>query len=174
MQTTIKSVDVEWVGSGAKKYGKAAVRHDAGRGEKTQYLVSFKNPEVFKKVQEMVGQQVDVEMKKDGDFWQWVSITANGADAGQHTTSGSASTGTGTATRVTGSNHETKEERAARQVLIVKQSSLSNAVAVLSVGAKTAPAKESVTELAQHFTDWVLGANVKSDRIEDMDDDLPF
>lgn len=172
MQTTIKSVDVEWVGSGAKKYGKAAVKHDNGKGEKTQYLVSFKNPEVFKKVQEMVGQTVEVENKKEGDFWQWVSIQV----AGGSPAAGSAPSSGAQATRVSGSNYETKEERAARQVLIVKQSSLSNAVAMLTPGAKAALEKEKVLELAQELTDWVLDTRTKnpSSGFDDMNDDIPF
>jgi hypothetical protein len=170
MQTTIKSVDVEWVGSGAKKYGKAAVKHDNGKGEKTQYLVSFKNPEVFKKVQEMVGQTVEVENKKEGDFWQWVSINASGTTS---VSVPSVAAGAST-TRVSGSNYETKEERAARQVLIVKQSSLSAAVATLSPGAKGALKSDEVLALAQEYTDWVFDNKRDSGSIEDMDDDIPF
>lgn len=172
MQVTIKDVSVEWVGSGAKKYGKAAVKFNRDGRDGTQYLVSFKNPDVFKKVQEMVGQTVEVESKKDGDFWQWVSINAaSGAPSGASSSAPSAGT-----TRVSGSNYETKEERAARQVLIVKQSSLSNAVAVLSVGAKAAPKKDEVLALAQEFLDWVLDVKApsKGSNISDMDDDIPF
>jgi hypothetical protein len=171
MQTTIKSVDVEWVGSGAKKYGKAKVTHVGDKGEKTQYLVSFKNPEVFKKVQELVGQTVEVDLKKDGDFWQWVSI--------QNTTAGSAAPTGGNApaagTRVSGSNYETKEERAARQVLIVKQSSLSVAKDVLIHNAgKDKVVPEAVKELAQNLTDWVFEKAEDKSGFDSMDDDIPF
>lgn len=50
---------------------------------------------------------------------------------------------------------EGKEERQARQRLIVRQSSLTAAVGVLSVGAKSVD-KEAVKDLAEEFTDWVF------------------
>lgn len=171
MQTVIKSVDVEWMGTGAKKYGKATVVHDAGKGEKKQFLVSFKNPEVFKKVQELVGQTVDVENVKEGDFWTWKSITVGSA-----TNAISGSPASAATTRVTGSNYETKEERAARQVLIVRQSSLSAAVETLSVGAKAVD-PDKVLELAQRYTDWVFTTNSNSEAAQpfaDMKDDIPY
>lgn len=167
MQTVIKSFDIEWVPGKQGKYGKMKVVHDAGKGEKTQMLVSFKNPEVFKKVQELVGQTVEVDLKKDGDFWQWVSI--NTASTGS---SSGAPASAATATRVSGSNYETKEERAARQVLIVKQSSLSSAVATLTAGAKTPPTSDDVKKLAQEYADWVF-EQPKLD-ILDMSNDIPY
>jgi hypothetical protein len=170
MQTTIKSVDIEWVGSGAKKYGKAAVKHDNGKGERTQYLVSFKNPDVFKKVQELIGQTVEVENVKNGDFWEWKSI----GTAGAVSSSSSVSAATPSATRVSGSNYETKEERAARQVLIVKQSSLGHAIELLTTGAKTPPSTLDVIDLAQDLTDWVFGNKEDDGSIEAMSDDVPF
>lgn len=151
MQTLIKNVEVEWNGVGAKRWGKAVVTHDAGKGEKKQNVVSFKNPEVFKKVQELVGQTVEVENVKDGDFWNWKSISSAGSQ-----TTASSSTAQNSTTRVSGSNYETKEERAARQVLIVKQSSLSAAVATLTPGAKAALDPKAVLGLAQEYTDWVF------------------
>lgn len=54
------------------------------------------------------------------------------------------------------STYETPEERAKKQVYIVKQSSISAAIATLSVGAKTPPSTDSVLEVAQKFTDWVF------------------
>lgn len=170
MQTVIKSVDVEWSGVGAKKYGKAKVIHDAGKGEKAQTLVSFKNPEVFKKVQEMVGQTVEVENKKDGDFWQWVSIQT--VDASNASASGTAPAPV--TNRVSGSNYETKEERVARQVLIVKQSSASTAAAIHAVGAKAPPKIEDVIKTAQALTDWVFDKGVDASGFDSMDNDIPF
>ena len=72
------------------------------------------------------------------------------------------------------SNYETPEERAKRQVYIVKQSSLSNAIQVLSCGAKTPPSKADVFALAQEFTDWVFSepkvtlAEMPNDVFEDV------
>jgi hypothetical protein len=71
-------------------------------------------------------------------------------------TSSAASTGTVAAKPV--SNYETKEERAARQVMIVRQSSLSNAVSTLSVGAKHLTPSE-VVAVAKEYERYVLGLN---------------
>ncbi len=98
----------------------------------------------------MVGQQVEVEQVKNGDFWEWKSITATPATAGL------APTTTSGVSRVTGSNYETRDERATRQVLIVKQSSLSAAVATLTPGAKAALDPKAVLALAQEYVDWVF------------------
>ena len=165
MQVKINDVSVSWSGAGAKKYGKAVVKFTNDRGEdRSQTLVSFKNPEVFKKVQELVGQDVDVTSQKNGDFWEWVSITAISAAAGPSVSPAN------TATRVSGSNYETREERAARQVLIVKQSSLSAAVATLTPGAKAALDPKAVLALAQDYADWVFDTESSNE----MDDDIPF
>lgn len=175
MQTTIIDVEVTWQGVGAKKYGKAVVKHDNGKGVRHQNLVSFKNPEVFKQVQELIGQTVEVDNVKDGDFWTWKSINpALGAEK-----TAAPSTSGATATRASASNYETREERAARQVLIVKQSSLSAAVETLSVGAKTPPDAKTVLALAQQYVDWVftqgeLVPPKDKSGFDTMTDDIPF
>jgi hypothetical protein len=68
---------------------------------------------------------------------------------------------------------ETSEERASKQVYIVKQSSLSNAIATLAIGSKTTPDKEKVIELAQAYTDFVFGKQPLVDMPNDLDD-VPF
>ena len=168
MQVFIKDVKVEWSGEGRKRWGKAAVVHEKNGKEFTQNVVSFKNPEVFKKVQELIGQTVEVESVKEGDFWNWKNVST-AVSAG---TTGSASS-PAPATRVTGSNYETKEERAKRQVLIVKQSSLSAAVAILTPGAKAALDPQAVMDLAQKLTDWVFDSD-DDGSIEAMNNDIPF
>jgi hypothetical protein len=169
MQVVIKDVQVEWGGKAPKKWGKAVVLYDYNGNARKQNVMSFSNPDVFKKVQELVGQTVDVEVgKNDKDFTEWRSIQASGAEVK------SAASGSAPATRVSGSNYETKEERAARQVLIVKQSSLSAAVASLTPGSKSALDPKTVLDLAQQYTDWVFGADEKEGSIEEMTDDIPF
>jgi len=70
---------------------------------------------------------------------------------------------------------ETKEERAARQKSIVRQSSLSNAIAVASVGAKTLD-PNTVLELAGQFEQWVnrVDYGIDKDNPVDFDDDVPM
>jgi hypothetical protein len=142
-----------------------------------QNIMSFSNPDVFKKVQELTGQTVEVEIgKNDKGYSEWRSIQAVGAGpvGGDRTQAGSAS---GT-TRVSGSNYETREERAARQVMIAKQSSLDRAVEILKHNnPKDKIDPEEAKRLAQDLTDFVLGAPNKTEDksgFDDMKDDLPF
>lgn len=169
MQVTIKNVDVQWNGEGRKKWGKAVVEYTYNGEARKQNVMSFTNPEVFKKVQEMEGQTVEVETtKNDKGYSEWRSISAN--TESRSTGQGSV----GTATRVSGSNYETKEERAARQVLIVKQSSLSAAIATLTPGSKSALDPKAVLELAQTYTDWVFAHKEDASGFDTMENDIPF
>jgi hypothetical protein len=54
------------------------------------------------------------------------------------------------------STYETPEERAQRQVFIIRQSSLNNAISTLSVGSK-AVKPDDVIRLASQYTNWVMG-----------------
>lgn len=170
MQVRINNVNVEWVEQGrGKKYGKAAVDYTYNGEARKQNVMSFSNPDVFKKVQELTGQTVEVEVgKNEKGYSEWRSITAAGSAAASTTPAGQPS-----ATRVSGSNYETKEERAARQVLIVKQSSLSAAIGTLTPGSKSALDPKAVLELAQTFTDWVFEKPADSG-FNDMTDDIPY
>ncbi len=113
---------------------------------------------VFKQVADaQPGQTFDVTNVKNGEFWEWsefvrdmnAAVTANVTPA-QAVTQSSGKT-----------SWETSDERAAKQVYIIKQSSLSTAVAALSVGAKTPPTFEQIKTLAQQLTDFVLNKEVK-------------
>ena len=134
-------------------------------------LMSFSNPGVFNTAKSWEkGTVVDVITQKDDKgYWQWTGINIGGQQVAQQSTASSSPT-----TRVTGSNYETKEERAERQKLIVRQSSLSNAIAILTVGAKEIK-KADVFALATELNDWVF--NTASDKAVDFDsieDDIPL
>jgi hypothetical protein len=145
---------------GAKQgYQKAVVIYTYNGEPRKHTIVSFSNPAIFKQIQELEqGQEIEVDvMKNAGGFNEWKSITTGDSSAAAPARSGG-STGTPTAgvTKVTGSNYETATERAARQVLIVKQSSLSAAVASLTPGAKAPLSVEEVIDRAQAFVDFVF------------------
>jgi hypothetical protein len=77
------------------------------------------------------------------------------------------------------STYETPEERAKKQVYIVKQSSLSNAIALLNADGKNTITggkkytKEDVFALAQELTDWVFAQEtVKQTALIDMPSDF--
>lgn len=71
-----------------------------------------------------------------------------------------------------GGTYETPEERKERQQYIIRQSSLTNAIATLSVGAKTAPEVEKVLAMAQEYVNFVNG--VATTAVIELDDDLPY
>lgn len=111
-------------------------------------------------------------------FWEWQGVVqaapGSAAPAASAPTSNSASA---PAAR-SGGSWETPEERAAKQVLIVKQSSLSAAVAMLTTGAKSPPDVAKVKELAQELTDFVFGKEEKKNLFDmpndNVDDDIPM
>lgn len=130
-------------------------------------LMSFSNPGVFKHISGLAkGDSVNVNTEKDQNgYWQWTSINEGGApQVAQQPNSASPNT------RVTGSNYETKEERAARQVLIVKQSSLSTAVTALAVGAKSAPSASDVIAYAKQLEQYVMGVPQTMDDLRGDED----
>jgi hypothetical protein len=107
------------------------------------------------------GEIYDVQtIKNDKGYLDWVKMTK--ADIGsaqavpQYAPNPPGGKSNATAAR---STYETPEERAIKQVYIVKQSSVSNAIATLSVGAKSVK-PEDVLALAQKYTDFVFGKGV--------------
>ena len=130
-------------------------------------LMSFSNPSVFNYIKELTkGTQVNVTTTKDANgYWQWTGI---GGDNAVATETKQATPATGG--RVTGSNYETKEERAARQVYIIRQSSLSTAVELLGQGKSVA----DVIATAKEFEAYVFSKETGIDAINSLEDDLPL
>lgn len=114
---------------------------------KTQERKMFSfNSDSYKALKDAKPDQVyEVKLEKDKNgYWQWASVAEVTGSAA------AASTGTSRA-----STFETPEERARRQVLIVRQNALTNAVAVLARG-DGAVAIPEVVALAGEFEQWVL------------------
>jgi hypothetical protein len=115
------------------------------------------------------GDTFNIESNKVGDYWKWEKAT----QAAPGSVSAPASQGLSTNTPK--SSYETTEERAHRQVLIVKQSSLSAASTVLTAGAKAPPEANAVLELAQVFANWVFAKpTVPQPTLDDMSNDIPY
>jgi hypothetical protein len=154
-------------------YQKAEVTYkDLGSGKvAAKSVMSFKNPKVFAEmVNAKPGQVFSVESEKEGQYWEWKSVGQGGTPVPtQSLNIPPKKEGVNAAPK---SNYETAEERAARQVLIVKQSSLSVAASVLSVGAKSPPNSDEVIALAQKFTDWVFAKPQGVAAIIEMPNDL--
>ena len=134
-------------------------------------LMSFSNPSVFNHVKSLAkGDSLNVTTEKDAaGYWQWTGI---GDEAAAGTTQAKPANGG----RVTGSNYETKEERAARQILIVRQSSLSSAVALVSATSTEPTTTDNVITIAKKFEAYVFGSEAnptKEVNFDDMEDDIP-
>ena len=153
-------------------------KNDAGQAQNKK-LMSFANPAVFKAAQTwQKGDVVHVSTEKDANgYWQWTAVGTDATDVTDKrddgTTQGSAQADAKPSTRVTGSNYETKDERAARQVMIVRQSSLANAVSTLAIEGSKASANE-VINLAKQYEGYVLGKQAEANSIDDLESDIPF
>jgi hypothetical protein len=156
MLVTITNVSVENIVKGRSRYSKATVNYTWNGEARSQSIMSFSNPTVFKEVQELVGQTVEVEVgKNEAGYSEWRSIQRGTGNAAPAATGAPGGAPAGN-TRVVGSNYETKEERAFRQVLIVRQSSLTAALNTLSPGAKAPLDSKEVKALADEYAEWVF------------------
>ena len=166
MKVKILDVNIEHVVKGKSRYSKATVAYSYDGQARTQNIMSFTNPAVFAKVQEKVGQEVEVTVgKNDAGYNEWRAVEEVGT-AAPVTAAGLSSLAP---TRVTGSNYETPVERAAKQVYIVKQSSISAAVSLAASNKEKATAAEIIAT-AQQFVDWVFD---KDNSIESLQSDVP-
>jgi len=170
MQITV--IDVGQPNTHSTKNGRSyqsmevTYKNDSGQVQ-SKKLMSFSNPDVFKQAKDwQKGDTVDINTQKDDNgYWQWVSI---GLDAVAPSSTSSSSPKT---TRVTGSNYETKEERAQRQVMIVRQSSISSAISALTAEGKR-PSVADILGMAKEFENYVM--DNPSVTLETMEDDIPL
>lgn len=154
-------------------------------------VMSFTNKDVFAALQKaQFGDVFEISrVKNDKGFWDWTAASTGGSVPAQSTggtspmasNNNAASVKTGTVTPK--SNYETAEERAARQVLIVRQSSISSAV---EFGAyNKLKSAEEILAIAQQFEDYVFGKAAayaeeavetakSTDFFGDMPDDIPY
>lgn len=150
-----------------RSYQSIEVTYKDDQGQvKNKKLMSFSNPSVFNHIKDLTkGDQINLRTEKDAaGYWQWIGIEGDKTVATETKTTPQAGG------RVTGSNYETKEERAARQVLIVRQSSLSSAVELLGPGKSV----EEVLAVAKQFEDYVFAKSSGIDAINEMEDDFPL
>ena len=158
--------------SNGRSYQEIEVTYKTENGQvSNKKLMSFSNPSVFNHIKGLgKGDSVNVTTVKNAKgFWDWTGI-GNEGDAPVATQSKPATAQAGG--RVTGSNYETKEERAARQVYIIRQSSLSTAVELLGSGKSV----DEVINVAKQFEAYVFAKDLnptKEVNFDDMEDDIP-
>jgi hypothetical protein len=101
------------------------------------------------------GETYEVDVKKnDKGYNDWIAMSKASVAAGTAAAPGQSNGGARQATASPRSTYETPEERAKRQVSIIRQSSLGHAVSTLAVGAKSLdPAK--VIDVAKQYEAYV-------------------
>ena len=137
-------------------------------------IMSFVNKELFDTLSKAGNGSsftITSEKNQDTGYWDWVGIAASAGD--DPTTAIPTGTPTGKSFASPKSTYETAEERAARQVLIVRQSSLTAAVSTLKTDKKELD-PTLVMELAQTYCDWVFQKEVDIPDFIDMEDDIPL
>lgn len=160
----IVEVNVETVKQGKNSYSKASVVYSFNGQNRTQNIMSFSNPAVFAKVQNMkAGEEYSVEVtKNDKGYNQWASIEALGAEKETSASKGPA--------RTSVSTYETPEERKIKQLYIIRQSSITNALTYLKDTSKEHEYGVSdVLNIAQEFVDFVY----QQPDLFEQDNDLP-
>jgi hypothetical protein len=170
--------------NGKKGYEQAEVvykqEYNGKQDVKTKKIMSFANPAVFAAIKSAkTGETYEVTQVKEGEFWQWTNIVASsGASSAPAASAAVPPNAKPTATANTyGRDFETATERAEKQRLIVRQSSLSNAVAMLVTGAKTPPNVNDVKKLADELVAYVYNAPDLFDQPNDLpadDSDIPY
>lgn len=177
MQIQIQFISADVEDKGKYKMAEIAYK-DLAKGQvASKKLLSFTNPAVYKTmVDAKKGEVYNVELiKNDKGYWDWTAVA----------TSTSVSTTDAVASKPSGasaspkSTYETAEERAQRQVLIVRQSAIAQAVATATVGAKGKVQVEDVLQIAGTYYDWVFGNTPEPVPLSklpvlDTDEDIPM
>jgi hypothetical protein len=185
MQFDIKIFDKQDENKG--KYNMLTVDYkDLGSGKNgTRKIVSFKNKEVYTTLKNAnQGDEFTVVAVKGEQYWEWQSVTPRGEPVPASTGGSSNVSTTKSAAPSPKSTYETPEERAKRQVLIVRQSSLSSAIELLKTDKKS-PTVPEVLQVAKQFENYVFGNDDpfgldskepvnKLPTIDDLEDDIPM
>ena len=169
MIITINGVTIENNG----KWSKAVVNYTTQDGKvETKNLMSFAKNGVYPVLSTAKqGETFEVQLgKNDKGYWEFTSATKTTGQGAQAPAGKATSPAGSPAPR---SNFETPEERAARQVFIIRQSSLSTATSILSVGAKSVSPKQ-VIDTAKELEAYVFGKETVDHNIASIPSDEFF
>ncbi len=155
-KVTIQEVTVSTVNTGKKPYSVAVVTYTTDRGDnKEKKIMSFSNPAVFAAVSKIKNPTV-VEVENDGaPYYNWTQLKIANDEAPRAAASGA------TSVKVATSTYETAEERKIKQLYIIRQSSITNALTYLKDEDSSV---DEVLTVAQKFVDFVYG-----NKFEEMD-----
>ena len=154
-------------------------------------IMDFANKDVYSKITKATfGETFEVTRQKSADdkYWNWIALNPAGSIPAEISSAPTSAGSSGYAAPMKQGNvtpkstYETSEERAARQVLIVRQSSLGHALEYAATNKIKDEAE--VLALADRFSDWVFQKEgikavaksvlgVSAGFFDDMADDLP-
>lgn len=152
MRINILSVTIETVPTAKGSYQKASVAYKDDKGKVTgKNIVSFVYPKVWEQISKAVGGDIfDVTNEKIGENWAWTVVTKVTEDTPLPAKNTGATNGV-----VGKSTYETPEERAKKQVYIVRQSSISSAIAY-ATGVKAVKTVDELLAIAKMFEGYVF------------------
>ena len=141
-----------------KGYNVAEIAYKTEDGKtKGMKVLDFLQKDVFATLKDTKpGDVLNADFEKNAKgFWQFAQVVKTGEKADVAT----AATPVSAQTKSSGGNWETSAERQARQVMIVRQSSLSNAVALFEATKNTKVTPDNVIDVAKRFESYVLGTD---------------
>lgn len=153
-QYTFNSYTEEHISKGKTGYEKMTINYSAKGEPKQKTVMSFANPAVYNTIKGLAENDlIDVEFVKDDKYFNWASVSRMATTLPG--TSESPKNEVSKAAPAARSSYETPEERARKQVYIIKQSCLAQAVAYVKETDSTDNI-DNVLNTAQQFVDWVL------------------
>lgn len=166
MEIKVTSVsDPKTVAKGQRNWKEITVEYTNQKGNGKKVLRDFADPDCFKTFTGLVqaGDKVNVDIKKEGDYWNWkgasvldTGLGAEGVGSSSNNRGGAATTTNSSAKK---GDWETSGERAAKQRYIVRQSSIANAITYTSM-ANPKSGIDEVIEIAKKFERFVFGEDV--------------
>ena len=175
MQIQIQFINASVEDKGKYKQAEIAFK-DLAKGQvSSKKLMSFTNPVVYKTlVDAKNGEIYTIDMEKnEKGYWDWIkAVTSTSVDTSNAVSPSKASV-------APKSTYETPEERAKKQVYIVRQSSISSAIDYMNgTGAIKKATAADVIFCAKEFESYVFGLDTGITPLADLptvdtDDDIP-
>jgi hypothetical protein len=176
MQIQIQFINANVEDKGKYKQAEIAFK-DLAKGQvSSKKLMSFTNPVVYKTlVDAKNGEIYTIDMEKnEKGYWDWIkAVTSTSVDTSNAVSPSKASV-------APKSTYETPEERAKKQVYIVRQSSISSAIDYMNgTGAIKKATAADVIFCAKEFESYVFGLDTGITPLADLptvdtDDDIPM
>lgn len=162
MLVTLNAVNIE---RAPKGYSIANVNYARDGKNEDRKIMSFGgSANAFNKLSEIKTFPISVNVvmeKNSKGYWEWKDVETRGGSNDSAIAGGSKPAG-----RVIGSNYETPEERARRQVYIVRQSSIASAIELAAISSKAKPTVDEILETAKAFERFVMDVDLMPDTEE--------